>query len=101
MWSYIFCPHPNWTHVTNSMEEHLISVAHFISELVLGRSYTDLGRKTEFTWAGIWPNQLGWESCASRVTQLQNNHKPPEFGSFKALSSASCLQGGLEGSGYG
>lgn len=101
MWSYIFCPHPNWTSVTNSMEEHLTSMAHFIPELDLGRSYTEQGQANRVTWAGIWPNHLGWESCASRVTWLQNNHKRTLFRSYKALSQASCLQGGLEGSGHG
>lgn len=65
MWSYIFCPYPNWTCVTNSIEEHLTSVAHFIPELALGQSYREQGEANGVTWAGIW---------AARVTQLQNNH---------------------------
>lgn len=60
MWSYISCSHPNWTRVTNSMEEHLTSLARFIPELVLGRA-------TQI-WGGKW-SHLGW-----------NLAKPPGLG---------------------
>lgn len=54
MWSYIFCPHPNWTCVTNSIEEQLRSVAHFVPELATG-SYREQ-REANLGW------NLGWQS---------------------------------------
>lgn len=59
MWSYVFCPHLNWTCVTNSMEELLTSVGRFIPELALEWSYTEQGEAKGVTQAGIWPNHLG------------------------------------------